>query len=339
MQQVILCPLGETPSLPSLSLLLARGTTPSAVCFQQDLLERARKVEDDWLHSAVSTIHHVDQLCNAISENFEDARGSLPHPVIVAYVTHGTLSPSAVQACISAGAYGVLHPPFVSRTASTLRQLVAAGQEGLTSTVAGLSSPPTQPQSTSYEDETKVVLTPTALAMGAEHESEKVLSAFTHQRRRLSAQLSLSRVISPTSPIDGESETPHEREPLRTGTSTSSNAPTVATPGSLSHFPSLAHLYDPLGLQSFDASRRRSVDTGGIAIAFDRATKRMIPMEMPDSETMPNGGRRGSINVVAGDKEQEAADGSNTTEFAEVLGEMYQQTMTSIDVQMGEYQT
>jgi hypothetical protein len=84
-------------------------------------------------------------------------------------------------------------------------------------------------------------------------------------------------------------------------------------------------------------SRRRSVDTGRIALAFDRATKRIVPTVKVEASAEPAlEDRRESLHM-AGDKEQEAADGTNTTQFAEVLGEMYQQTMSSIDIQMSEY--
>jgi hypothetical protein len=346
-QQVILCPLGEAPTLPSLSLLLSRGTTPSAVCYQQDILNNARKHEDEWLNTALSTIQHVEQLCSTIPEDpsAETNTAPAPHPVIIAYLTSGHPSASAIEACIGAGAFGVLYPPYDVHTAVTVKQLVVAGKDGNTTTVVGLSSPPSHNSSmhlnSVLEDDTKVILTPTALGMGAEHESEKVLSAFGHQRRRIST-LSLNRAISVGSQASVESETaiPDGRDPLQTGTSTSSIAHTVATPSTtLSHFPSLSHLYDPLGLQAtFDTSRRRSVDTGGIALAFDRAAKRIESVDKVEVEPEAAPERRDSINVVAGDKEQEAANGSNTTQFAEVLGEMYQQTMSSIDIQMGEYE-
>jgi len=313
-------------------------------------LDRARKVEDDWLATATTTIQHVEQLCSAIPESPGATNGSSPaQPIIIAYVTSGTPSPTAIETCIGAGAYGVLHPPFGVQTAAIIKHIVTTGRQSTASSTSGLSSPRSlafSPLSSVLEDDPKVILTPTALGLGAEHESEKVLSAFGHQRRRRSTQLHLSRVVSPDSAEGAEDETLQEREPLKTGTSTSSVGHTVATPSTtLSHFPSLSHLYDPFsGLQqppNFDPSRRRSVDTGGIALAFDRATKLVVSVDPVDNkiehETEHNE-HRPAINVVAGEKEQEAADGTNTTQFAEVLGEMYQQTMSSIDIQMEEYE-
>lgn len=340
-QQVVLVPLGDTPSLPSLSLLLSRGTTPSAVCFQQDLLDRAAKIEGDWINAATASIQRVQEL---IKPGF-NAAVSGETPLVVGYVSHGTLSPAAVQACIAAGASGVLHPPYDAHTALVLNQLVTARKAGKTDTVANLSTSPSHPNLSmggSFDDDTNVVLTPTALSMGAEHESEKVLSAFTHHRRRLSAHLNLSRVVTPGSngSIHGE---PHpDRDALKTGTTTSSVGQTVATPGSttLAHFPALAHIYDQTNLTAVTSAeaRRRSVDTGGIALAFNRASQRMIPADMAGDPSMHSPNRNGSDAMVAGDKEQEAAD-AHTTQFAEVLGDVHEQTMASINIQMGEYET
>jgi hypothetical protein len=344
-QQVILVPLGDAPPLPSHSLFLAQGTTPSAVCFQQDLLDRARKVEEEFLTEALGRFQKV-------KEAIEKEIGSdADQPVILGYLAHGSLAQSSISECLEAGASGVLHPPYDGRTVASLKMLVAAANEGTSSTVALLGSPAVSAQfSPINEEEGKVILTPTALSMGAEHESEKVLSAsFSSQRRRRStqmSQISLNRVVSGSSTgsagLSGLSSdlTKEHPDESQHGTSASSNATNLRTPKTphtaLDDFSFPTHINRLLGTSQVasEAARRRSVDTGGLALAFDRATKRM---ETIDGAGEPVEDPADHINVVAGEHEQEVADGSSTTQFAEVLGEMYNQTMMSIDVQMGDY--
>ncbi|KAL1407396.1 3',5'-cyclic-nucleotide phosphodiesterase [Vanrija albida] len=310
-QQVILVPLGATPSLPSLSLLLAQGTTPTAVVFQQDLLDRARKVEEEWLSTALQGIHRVTDLVH--QSPIQQPQDSSKPAVVLAYAD-GALSPSAISAIVAAGASGVLRPPPFDRdSVNLLIQLVKAANDGTSpDNLAGLSASPAGSSvispalSATLEDETKVVLTPTALAMGAEHEGEKFLAAKLATRSG-----KLGRVVSNDSADLGDGRVPVP---------------------SLSSLPSAKErILDSLTVSN-DGSRRRSVDTGRIALAFDRQAKRAVHFEAAEAPL----GRRGSFNVVAGDKEQEAADG-NTAQFAEVLSELYQQTMNSIDIHMAEY--
>ncbi|KLT42542.1 hypothetical protein CC85DRAFT_83339 [Cutaneotrichosporon oleaginosum] len=344
-QQVILVPLGDAPPLPSLSLFLAQGTTPSAVCFQQDLLDRAQKVEEDFLTDALDSIQKVkDAIQKEIGSDVDP-------PVILGYLAHGSLSQSSISECLEAGASGVLHPPYDGRTVASLKMLVAAANEGTSSTVALAGSPAVSAlqSSPANDDEAKVILTPTALSMGAEHESEKVLSAsFSSQRRRRSTQmshLSLNRVASGSSTgsaglsaLSTDMTKEHPGESQQDGLASSHSARTPKSPlTALDDFSFPTHINRLLGTSqaACDAARRRSVDTGGLALAFDRANKRM---ETIDGAGEPADDASDHINVVAGDHEQEVADGSSTTQFAEVLGEMYNQTMMSIDVQMGDYE-
>lgn len=339
-QQVLLVPLGDAPPLPSLSLFLAQGTTPSAVCFQQDLLDRARKVEESFLADAVDRIEKVKKVVEQ-----QVASDTAEQPVILGYLAHGKLSQSAIGECLDAGASGVLHSPYDGRTVALLKHVVAAANEGTSATVALSGSPSVSALqfSPTMEDEAKVILTPTALSMGAEHESERALSAsWSSQRRRRSTQISLNRVISGSSTGSGAlsslssditQELAGESQQMATSASSKTNPKTPLT--ALNDFSFPTHLNRLLGTSqsASDAARRRSVDTGGLALAFDRATKKM--------ETIDQAGESDDssehINVVAGDYEQEVADGSSSTQFAEVLGEMYNQTMMSIDVQMGDY--
>lgn len=339
-QQVILVPLGDAPPLPSLSLFLAQGTTPSAVCFQQDLLDRARKVEETFLADALGRIQKVKEVIEK-----QVGSDAADHPVLLGYLAHGSLSQSAIGECLDAGASGVLHPPYDGRTVVMLKHLVAAANEGTSSTVALAGSPSTSALqfSPSMDDEAKVILTPTALSMGAEHESERALSAsWSSQRRRRSTQMSLNRVVSGSSTGSAalsalSSDLTQERSGESQQTTNSASITTPKTP--LTALPDFAfpkHLNRLLGTSqsAVDAARRRSVDTGGLALAFDRASRRMETIEQSGESDDSSE----HINVVAGDHEQELADGSSTTQFAEVLGEMYNQTMMSIDVQMGEYE-
>lgn len=302
-------------------------------------------MEEEFLAEALGRFQKV-------KEAIEKEIGSdADQPVILGYLAHGSLAQSSISECLEAGASGVLHPPYDGRTVASLKMLVAAANEGTSSTVALLGSPAVSAQfSPINEEEGKVILTPTALSMGAEHESEKVLSAsFSSQRRRRStqmSQISLNRVVSGSSTgsagLSGLSSdlTKEHPDESQHGTSASSNATNLRTPKTphtaLDDFSFPTHINRLLGTSqaASEAARRRSVDTGGLALAFDRATKRM---ETIDGAGEPVEDPADHINVVAGEHEQEVADGSSTTQFAEVLGEMYNQTMMSIDVQMGDY--
>ncbi|BEJ00602.1 hypothetical protein CcaverHIS631_0504590 [Cutaneotrichosporon cavernicola] len=344
-QQVVLVPFGDAPPLPSLSLFLASGTTPSAVCFQQDLMERARKTEDEFLNQILGRIQSVKDVIQKQIGPDDD------QPIVIGYLAHGSLGQSSISECLEAGTAGVLHPPYDGRTVASLKMLVTAANDGTSSTVALAGSPASSALQFSpiIEEDAKVVLTPTALSMGAEHESEKVLTAsFSSQRRRRSTQishLSLNRVVSGSSTgsvgLSALSSSITQEIPAESlqSTSGSSNA-TNLTPKTplmtLDDFSFPSHLNRLLGTSEAanEAARRRSVDTGGLALAFDRASKRMETID-GSGESVEDTSNH--INVVAGEHEQEVADGNSSTQFAEVLGDMYNQTMTSIDVQMGDY--
>lgn len=340
--RVALVPLGDTPGLPSLSLLFASGTTPTAVCFQQDVLDRARKVEDEWLTSATGRIQHVKELLNQPEEGKADETSTF----ILAYSANGTLSPAAVTACVEAGASGVLYPPYDGHTGRILSQLVTAASHGDPTSALDLSSSPVHSVHSVHnlsglEDDAKVVLPPTALAMGAEHESEKILSAtLSSQSRRKSSQLSQGSITS--SDLLNRTSSDGRPATLQTTYSSSSVATAVggksaaAAMGTVDPL-NIARTLLPSHLTSLDASRRRSVDTGGLSLAFDRVSKRAVPQDQVTGLPAASASSL-SINVVAGDHEQETADGLNTTQFADLLGEMYQQTMMSIDIQMGDYE-
>ncbi|KAL7422124.1 3',5'-cyclic-nucleotide phosphodiesterase [Cryptotrichosporon argae] len=363
-QHVVLVPLGDSPTLPSLSLLLAKGTTPTAVCFQQDLLDRARRVEDEWLPSATEAIKHIVQM----RDRSLDADAPLAErPVILAYSANPGLTPSVITACVDAGAAGVLRPPYDYVTSRLLQRMVAAARQGRVSSVVGYgmttAAPPGSPLAFSGpfgEDDPRVILTPTALSRGAEHEGEKILSAAVH-KRGMSASLS-SRGV-PGVPVAGlnvryernEAMSPtHTDGRVEPALSTASSA-SVVTPTSASQpraeLPSPPYAgYDPLAAavayERAESPRRRSIDTGGLALAVKRAAKRFESVP-----ALPSGPAQDAYHfpatpqkqqrhkLVAGDEEQAAAEGKGKAMFAELLGDMYRQTITTIDVQMaGDYE-
>lgn len=200
---VILVPLADSPAFPSLSLLLNSGTTPSAVCFQQDILERAVRAEEQWLKGALAQIKRVADMCtkhrSPLSSATSTARPSpvasgpgspteAPAPLIIAYSANPSLSQSAISSCIAAGVIGVLKPPYDLSTAEMVRRMVQSYKKGElpvafqspfdTSSPYDITASRFSISPGGGSDETTtVVLPPTALDMGAEHEGEKILAA------------------------------------------------------------------------------------------------------------------------------------------------------------------
>ncbi|TYJ52559.1 hypothetical protein B9479_006849 [Cryptococcus floricola] len=196
---LILVPLADAPSFPSLSLLTNRGTTPTAVCFQQDILNRARRAEDRWLQGALAQIRRVGEML--LGAEKEKGKGK---PLIMAYSANPALSQNAISACLSAGAIGVLRPPYSPDTAGMVRRMAESYKDG---GVVDLQTPfhsaspavgggggaesvhsnhrSSFSASAMSGEEPSVVLPPTALSMGGgEHEGERVLSAAVGSSRR-----------------------------------------------------------------------------------------------------------------------------------------------------------
>lgn len=131
--QIVLVPLSDSPTLPSLSLLLAQGTTPSAICFQQDLLDRARRTEKDWLPSALEIINVAIQEISAgsfnqerIREDREEDEDKDVYIHVIAYSANPALASSVVDECLKAGAIGVLQPPYdVAETLDRIRKMIS----------------------------------------------------------------------------------------------------------------------------------------------------------------------------------------------------------------------
>jgi hypothetical protein len=219
-------------------------------------------------------------------------------PIILAYSANPALNPTTTQRCIAAGASGVLKPPFHGDTARLVKRMVRAARGGRISSVvelpveagrnqtraSGMASRAPFPSfgGDAGESETKVVLPPTALDMGGEHEGEKVLSAAMTHRRQNSYNIN-SRGES-RNPILSLNDLPavdslrinSRRQDLSVLTPTTAiPLPAVTTPSSATDthrdtiHPYIASLsrYRPSC-----TPRRRSVDIGCLSLALSRAT-------------------------------------------------------------------
>jgi hypothetical protein len=238
--QVVLVPLCDSPSLPSLSLLLAQGTTPTAVCFQQDLLDRAKRTEDEWLPAALDQI----RLVTAAKEHAPLSA------VVLAYSANQALSSSTIAACVRAGASGVLKPPYDLETARLVRRMTRAALSGRISSVVGLPLA-NDPSSPTLEDDIRVVLPPVALPLGdGEHETERALSS---HRRGMSGQWDALSSSSGSIP-----------PPI---TPLTANLPRFDTKRPTGPIHSAGIAPEPTS----PALRRRSVDVGGLTVAMNRA--------------------------------------------------------------------
>jgi hypothetical protein len=346
---VILVPLSDSPTIPSLSLLLQQGTTPTAVCFQQDLLERAKRSEEEWLPSALAQIRHLiqmkeDCLANAAHQSAgETASSPIDPPIILAYSANPAVSPSTISACVNAGASGVLKPPYDLETARLVRRMVRAAKEGRISSVVGLhnlltsrSSPPSQENDSAQ----KVVLPPTALSMGGEHEGERVLNgAFRPQHRRgNSVNLDQSQYSSLSSGSRKLSLPPAPPTLLPfTIQKKPSTLSTAHSPAIAEHRNSIdVQLESLLVYQPLVEQRRRSVDVSGLEIALKRA-QRAFELVTPklNGKTWDD-----AIDKLDDAKDHESEhddDALRDTQLAELLSAMYYQTQQTIQIQMDDY--
>jgi hypothetical protein len=294
------------------------------------------------------------------------AAGSGEKPVIIAYSANPAITTHTISACVDAGAAGVLKPQYDIGTASLVNRMVRAAKMGRISSIvglggdgAGLPSSPGYEHPDFFSDFTQVVLTPTALSVGGEHEGEKVLTAAVKTHRRgLSGGVSrgpssgglgsssLSREISPNT-IDTSFQ-----PDIDAGLPTSNSTTSIFThtgpsqPPTPSQYPSpeqshaqLQDLFNSRCAYHPDAGiRRRSVDTGGLALAIKRATKAY--------ESSGGAAGDGPVSIVQkGYRFGSAMPGSEIekekvqecTDFAELLGEMYNQATIAIDVHDADY--
>ncbi len=304
---ILLVPLSDSPTLPSLSLLLAQGTTPSAVCFQQDLLDRARRTEADWLPSALDMISMAARTSRRTS--IPTMNLNLPRLLVVAYSANPALTPSVVTRCMEAGAIGVLQPPYdETETLDKIQQMVALAAS--TSVINGNDSSdlpdniPEQPEP------------PELMAL---------------DKRDIGRSPSNTMV-------------PKQDKPL-------------------------PNPYASLAAYDF-ASRRKSIDTGGLALALKRASEksqnsngwkrsklnsiRSEGPSPPDSPQIggpsepilrtdrsaslcPNATENPEFELLRRRAERDLANGEDTA-LAELLSEMYRQTKLTIDIQMADYE-
>nr|XP_031858798.1 uncharacterized protein CI109_005751 [Kwoniella shandongensis]KAA5525870.1 hypothetical protein CI109_005751 [Kwoniella shandongensis] len=377
---VILIPLSDSPAFPSLSLLLNQGTTPTAVCFQQDLLDRVKRTEDEWLPVATEEIRRVADMSQDIGQSSTSVEGQTPKrsskPIILAYSANPGLSQTAINKCLAAGAAGVLKPPYDFGTATMVKKIVQAYREGRLSpstafSLGGRGSP--SPNSTLVEpaipEETHVVLPPTALSMGGEHEGEKVLSAAVANSNAQRRTSNGSPSIGPV-PLRRQSATKITTAPSRKSSvaSTTSHLLPAASSTIDDHDP-FAHsdynLSYPLAasylfsFQPLPNSRRRSVDVGGLALALKRASALFEPPKQQQSSGgLLNQIKEGFSFPATPTKTKQApaasikspfrpgqmsSDGNDLeagkdTELAELLSAMYYQTVMTIEVQMSDYE-
>lgn len=312
--QVIMVPLSDSPTLPSLSLLLTQGTTPSAICFQQDLLDRARRTEADWLPSALYIIGQ------AIEESRQLASQANATPThVIAYSANPALSPHVVERCMQAGAIGVLQPPYESRdTLERVKKMIA------------------------FEEKSNA--------------ARRVFDDLEHTRRASVASASMAS--------GGESpgSQPISKPALSPRTSLPDADYLMTKAGADSPSPFISDL----------AARRRSVDTGGLSLALQRASRHIMCHERsnrtstsPDAsghwrvgmfrEARTTANSPGSEEYVKlkTDRSASVADvGSHLSQqehqtipeeqdeemaVAELLSEMYRQTRVAIEIQMEDY--
>jgi hypothetical protein len=317
--QVIMVPLSDSPTLPSLSLLLTQGTTPSAICFQQDLLDRARRTESDWLPSALYIISQ------AVEESRQRDAPSRIH--VIAYSANPALSKDVVDRCVEAGAVGVLQPPYESReTVERVKKLVAEEERN-------------SPRRRTFE-----VVAPA---------------------RRESHGESPGHML-PSGALSPGTETIPRDEP----------SPMTATPNANYHMPSTS-AGAPSPFISDLAARRRSVDTGGLSLALQRASRHIMSHESNNRTSTSEGNghwrvgmfreARTTANSPTRDADQQGEPIKLRTDrsasvadigshvplrahddipeeqeeemvIAELLSEMYRQTRVAIEIQMEDYE-
>ncbi len=328
--QIILIPLSDSPTLPSLSLLLAQGTTPSAVCFQQDLLDRARRTEEDWLPSALDMIALASQAPSSTTVATGPPLGIGGHalqapplpPLVVAYSANPALSESVVIRCIQAGAIDVLQPPYeVEDTVERIKRMVkiylsggadarrddhaydAGGPSRSRKMSVASSLEQVQEDPDQYQTDDAAGRTIGSTAIGhtggsstAPHRGQgsqvqrptpppftRYSSAPLHTASgQTDAEADRDDPAGPTDPLIGTGGLPaatldgQAQSPTGLGgspaTMNSAQSGSHAGQGPMpAHSPYLIRHH--LQTYNFDA-RRRSVDTGGLALALERAAKR-----------------------------------------------------------------
>ena len=326
-------------------------------------MERARQTEEEWLPSALAQIREV------VSMRDYKTSSTYEVPIVLAYSANPALNPTTTQLCIVAGAAGVLKPPFHGETARLVKRMVRAAREGRISSVVdlprehgrNLQSTSASNQLHSYsgtEDTgTKVVLPPTALDMGGEHEGEKVLSAAMTHRRQNSANSINSRTrqssntlsLDSLSPIDPARVRRQDMSILTPSTARHVTTPTSTTETQHDHLPIHPYVASMGRYKPTRTPRRRSVDVGCLSLALERATTAFEgPLSIPDSTgfsfppppVAPSTGMKRGKTQVSLDRSLALGGEEESTEthLAELLSAMYRQSTAAMDVSMAEYE-
>lgn len=311
LSRVLLVPLSDSPTLPSLSLLLAQGTTPSAICFQQDLLDRARRTEADWLPSALQMIGTATRRGSDGSVQ-HDSDSKERHIHVIAYSANPALAPSVVDECLRAGAIGVLQPPYDNEvTLKKIRRMIMWAERS-------------QEVRRSFDASQEA-------GLAEQEEVQRSAEAFVRREEQVLEDAAAVPSIVPEAECHDdegklEADEPTEAE-LTTGPAKT--------------------LYSHLAAYDF-SSRRRSVDNGGLSLALERAYqaakqnrfKSAADIHAPPPAMTPpiKQDRSSSLAGLEGYliTQQEDPQGDATI-IAELLGEMYRQTRISIEIQMIDY--
>lgn len=282
--------------------------------------------------------------------------GRTERPIVLAYSANPALSSSTIAACVDAGASGVVRPPYTLETAAMIQRMARATSEGRISSIVGMpTSDSPSPVSPVLDDsQIKVVLPPTALLGGGQHEGERVLNA--HRRKtsgtwdnQISSAHSRDASASRSGPASRK-QSRQELAPLSISVSAAAR-PTQLEENLDTEIDSATYaLYQPS-----QHRRRRSVDVGGLATAMKRAQKAfdgaMKPVSntgiIPPSPVSPVASMRPDPSVrqaitpgassAAKLPDPELQQDEVDTHLAELLGAMYYQTCLTIDVQMAEY--
>jgi hypothetical protein len=309
LSRVLLVPLSDSPTLPSLSLLLAQGTTPSAICFQQDLLDRARRTEADWLPSALNMISTATRRGSDATTLDQDPTTERSIHVI-AYSANPALASSVVDECLRAGAIGVLQPPYDNdMTLQMIRRMIM------------------------WAERSDQVRRSFDHAEAEGQDAQQSVEAFVREEEQL---------------LDDAAGVPgFEHDLGETGSHDGSNdGPDTPTEAELKTEPAKT-LYSHLAAYDFSA-RRRSVDNGGLSLALERADRLNRQNRLKSTSDLLTSStaaplikqdRSSSLAGLEGylAAKQEANSEGDATIIAELLGEMYRQTRISIEIQMIDY--
>jgi len=311
LSRVLLVPLSDSPTLPSLSLLLAQGTTPSAICFQQDLLDRARRTEADCLPSALHMIGTATRRGSDVALGDDGQKERSIH--VIAYSANPALAPSVVDECLRAGAIGVLQPPYDNDvTLKKIRKMIMWAERS-------------QQVRISFD---------ASEAGGAEQEEvQKSAEAFVKEEEHiLEDAAAVPSLVGDTTEGHGDD------------LAQSLDGPTEAD---LATGPAKT-LYSHLAAYDF-SSRRRSVDNGGLSLALERAHQAarqyrfksaadihaLLPSMTPPVKQDRSSSLAGLEGYLIAKQEENPQE--DATIIAELLGEMYRQTRISIEIQMIDY--